>query len=253
MRKKIFITPSYYQLSDFLYLIPEKFDSLGKIVHDGRNQIRVVDIEGTTLVIKYFKRITLANKYIYAHFRKSKAQRAYEHSELFLSRQINSPQPVGYINCFAKGMLVKSYYVSLYTDYRPIGDLLALSLAESGEPLEAFGRFTYRLHKNELFHQDYNIGNILFKLVDNQYDFTLIDNNRLKVQPYTLERSLKSMCRLYLPAECLEVVAAGYAEAAGVDKTEIISSVSKYREQYMKAVAVKLKWKALKKLIRGGR
>lgn len=253
MRKKIFITPSYYQLSDFVYQIPETFDTLGKIVHDGRNQIRIVDIEGISVVIKYFKRITLANKFIYAHFRKSKAQRAYEHSELFLSKQINSPQPVAYINCFDKGLLVKSYYVSLYTDYRPIEDLLTLPFTEFRKPLETFGRFTYRLHKNGLFHQDYNIGNILFKLVDNQYDFTLIDNNRLKIQPYTLEKSLKSMCRLYLPAECLDVVATGYADAAGVDKTLIINSVSRYREQYMKAVAVKLKWKALKKLIRGGR
>ncbi|MFA6335511.1 MAG: hypothetical protein WCX48_08155 [Bacteroidales bacterium] len=50
-----------------------------------------MEVEGFVLVVKYFKKITLANKFIYAHVRKSKARRAYEHSELLLSKGFTSP------------------------------------------------------------------------------------------------------------------------------------------------------------------
>ncbi|MDD3033438.1 MAG: hypothetical protein PHT25_02470 [Bacteroidales bacterium] len=54
MKVDIHINPGYSNLRSFIETIPEKFDELGSAKHLGRNHIRIVEVDGVKLVIKYF-------------------------------------------------------------------------------------------------------------------------------------------------------------------------------------------------------
>ncbi len=102
-------------------------------------KVRKADIQGTTITIKYFKKISLANKFIYRYIRKSKAQRAYEHSLLILNKGFSTPSPIAYINCYKNGMLSQSYYLCLYSSDKPLETIFSLPVQESVKGLKAFG------------------------------------------------------------------------------------------------------------------
>lgn len=225
MKTEIFVHPSFSHLNDFICQIPENFSSMGEEVYNGRNDVRFIDINGVLLAVKYFKRITLANRYIFATIRKSKARRAYEHSELLIQKGITSPQPVAYINSYRYGMLYKSYYVSLHTDYLPLTGILQLPISEAESVLKAFARFIFGVHKAGVFHKDLTVSNLLYKVMNHRYDFSMIDTNRMRFQPYTFKRGMNNLNRLELPVETVGIIAAEYAHQANVSEVKVLNAI----------------------------
>ncbi len=214
MKTKIFVNPEYSYLEPFIRQLPDNYSNQGDLIYIGRNDVRIINVDGLLLAVKFFKRMTLANRYIYATIRKSKASRAYEHTRLLHEKGITSPKHVAYVNCYKYGMLHKAYYVSLYTDYKPFKDLVAFPISETEEALKAFARFTYKLHRAGVFHNDYTIFNVLYSFTDNQYDFSLIDNNRMSFKNYSFRKGMKNLKRLSVPVDVLGVIAAEYAKVA---------------------------------------
>ena len=90
MKKEIYINPAFKHLSAAINSISENFENKGELTHTGRNQVRVIDVNGFKMVAKYFKRITIANRYIYATIRKSKAQRSFENSVHLFPNQLHT-------------------------------------------------------------------------------------------------------------------------------------------------------------------
>lgn len=217
MKTETLINDKFAYLEDFIRRLPDRFSNSGEIIYIGRNEVRVININGLILAVKYFKRLTLANRYIYATFRKSKARRAYEHTGLLLEKGITSPENVAYVNCYKYGMLYKAYYVSLFTDYKQLKDLVALPISETEEVLKAFARFTFKLHGSGVFHNDYTIYNVLYSFTDNQYDFSLIDNNRMSFTDYSFRKGMKNLKRLSVPVDILGVIAAEYSKEANIN------------------------------------
>ncbi|HHJ11496.1 MAG TPA: hypothetical protein ENK25_11505 [Bacteroidetes bacterium] len=211
MRKEIYINPKYANLSDFINQIPEKFEQIGVLIHTGRNDIRDVEVDGVRIVIKSFIKITGLNKLVFATIRKSKAQRSYEYSMRLLEYSITSPEPVAYVNCYENCLLVNSYYVCLYTDYQPVDKLFELPLLESEQALKAFARFTYKLHRLGIYHNDYNLNNVLYSYNGQNYDFSIIDNNRMQFSRYSYFKGLRIFQRIQLPKEKLMVISSEYA------------------------------------------
>jgi len=240
MKTNFYINPSYSPLKEFIENIPDRFDDLGEPLHLGRNQVRLVTVNGIKLVIKYFKRITFANRIIYATLRKTKAQRAYEHSELLLSKGITSPMPVAYIDVYNKLLLQKSYYVCLYTEYEAVNEIFSRPIAESEAELKAFARFTYKLHKEGFFHGDYTLSNVLYKFDGEKYDFSLIDNNRMKFKKYTVKKSVKNLKRLKLTIEQMGVIGTEYAKVSQMDGYKVVMGMMFSRHLYISTVNLKL-------------
>lgn len=239
MKTEFFIHPSYAHLRDIIHEIPESFSSVGEEVYNGRNDVRLVNVNGVILAIKSFKRITLANRYIFATVRKSKARRAYEHSELLIQKGITSPQSVAYINCYQYGMLYHSYYVSLYTNYLPLLDILQLPISEAEPALKAFARFIFKVHKAGIFHKDLSIGNILYSFKESQYDFSLIDTNRMRFCPYTFKRGMDNLNRLELPVETVGIIAAEYAHQAQVSEIMALNALVFSRWRFLIKLLIK--------------
>lgn len=225
MKTELFVSPAYSYLRDFIQQIPDDFPHLGDEIYVGRNDVHLVGVQNDILAIKYFKRLTLANRYIFATFRKPKARRAYEYSRVLLNKGITSPEPVAYISCFNYGKLCQDYYVSLYTNYAPVIDFLKLPVTESEQALKALARFIYRVHQEGVFHQDLTTRNILYSYVGNHYDFSLIDTNRMRFHPYTFKRGMQNLSRLSLPVETIGIVAAEYARVAMVNEVRTLNAM----------------------------
>lgn len=225
MKTEIFVNPAFIHLMDFIQQIPDDFLHLGDEIYVGRNDVHLVSIRDHVLAIKYFKRLTLANRYISSTFRKPKARRSYEYSQELLTKGITSPEPVAYIHSYKYGMLYKDYYVSLYTHYSPVIELLELPITESEQALKALARFIYRVHIAGVFHQDLTTRNILYSYVGNKYDFSLIDNNRMRFHSYTFKRGMNNLNRLSLPVETIGIIAAEYARMAKVSELKALNAM----------------------------
>lgn len=239
MKTEIYVNNKFRFLSEFFSGLPDQFESLGTEIYRGRNEVRIVEVDGLKLAIKYFKRMTLANRYIYATMRKTKAQRAFEHTGWLHENGISSPENVGYVNCYKYGMLHKAYYVSLYTDYHPLWELINQPLAKSEDGLKAFARFTYKLHQLGVFHHDYSINNVLFAVRDGEYDFSLIDNNRMKYSAYSFRKGMKNLNRMAIPVEGMGIVAAEYARVSGANDLEILNAMTLTRLFFLGRIALK--------------
>ncbi len=68
------------------------------------------------------------------------------------------------------------------------------NLKDREEIIKKFVAFTYNLHKNCVYHKDYSAGNILvFKNDKNEYDFSLVDINRMEFKAIDLELGLDNL------------------------------------------------------------
>jgi len=217
--KKIIINPDYEYLRNYLESVPKNFNSMGKILEARRNVIREDTIQGVTLVIKSFKRIYLTNRIRYSFFGPSKAQRAFDNATILLKNGFNTPMPIAYIEDKPMGLMKEIYFVSEYTDYesletifKPFEKGVIVPLATTKELVKQIARYTFDLHKKNIFHFDYTLGNILYKKKGDEYEFALIDNNRMKFGPVPYEKGIRNLVRLLLPAEQLELVAKEYAK-----------------------------------------
>ena len=225
MNVKVTVNPNYDHLSSFLNRLPNEFPSAGHLLFDGRNELRLFTVNDLKIVVKSYNKLTIANRYIYGLFRKSKAQRAYENALVLQRYQILTPGPVAYIDCYRNGRLCKNYFVSLYVGLPQLTEKLSLPLSENYNLLVDFARFTFKLHKIGIFHGDYQQNNILCMKTDQGYDFFLIDNNRFKLQKSTNHRAMRNLERLYLPIEKYAVFAAEYARLAKEDEIQTIQSM----------------------------
>ncbi len=245
--KNIHVNPDYSHLTDFLYSIPENFDSWGSVVHSDRNEIREGYVNGIHLAIKSFKRITWVNRVIFATIRKTKARRSYEYSMSILQKGISTPCPVAYIDCYKNFHLDKSYYVSLFTDWKPVNELFSDPLPESMENLQQFAYFSYKLHKAGIYHNDFNLENILFMKSEDNLDFALIDNNRIRFGKYSGRKGLKNFNRFDLSVEKLAVIISTYSKAARINDLKAIGIMIISRARFIWEVSIK---KYIKKIFK---
>lgn len=247
MREQLFVNERFSALKPFLESIPESFDSLGTSIYDGRNIVRVVEKDGVLLTIKYFKKIVLLNKFIYAHLRKSKAQRSYENSETLLIRGITSPEPVAWINCYKNSLLSRSYYISLYTDYSPLEEVFMQPAQENLELIKKFAQFSYSLHNKGIFHKDFNVTNVLYSNNKEVVDFSLIDNNRMKFASYSYKKGIRNMRRMAIGAHHLGIIATEYAKEVDKQDTIVLKHMVVARVRFISKYIFK---KELKRKIR---
>jgi hypothetical protein len=112
---KTIINPEFSHLKTFVENIESHFQGSDVILHDARNQIRVVSFEGNNYVVKAFRVPNIVNRIAYRYFRGSKAKRSYDYS-LKIGKQY-TPEAVAYCEQHQGGLLGKSYYISCHFDY----------------------------------------------------------------------------------------------------------------------------------------
>jgi hypothetical protein len=239
---------SQSNLSNFI----ENFKTTGTLFGDGkRNVIKLFELEGKTINIKSFKIPNLINKVAYKYFRKSKARRSFEYATLLLEKGIGTPQPIAYLENYNWIGLKDSYYASEHLNcdltYRELVEIS--DFPDHENILRQFTQFSYLLHQKGIEFKDHSPGNTLIKKnVEGQYDFFLVDLNRMefhKSMPFELR--MKNLCRLTPVKEMVAIMSNEYAKLSGESEVLIFETLWKYtsdfQEKYWRKKRLKKKLK----------
>lgn len=226
----------YDHLREFLLSLPQRFSrGEGECIYKGRNELRVFTVNGTRLVVKSFGRPHFINQLVYGFLRPSKARRSCEHAHLLASLGIGSPAPVGYINVRTAGGLLfdRSFLVTLESTcpvvYR---DLLTQHIPWCLDAVREVARTAARLHDNGLLHKDFSRGNILLdQRPDGTIRLELIDLNRMRRGPVSLQAGCHNLERLPVTPEMQEVLATTYAAARHFEPQECLRLLRCFRSQ----------------------
>lgn len=215
------LNPAYPQFTDLVDELTRERMPAGDDLHRGRNVIVKASRHDVDIVVKEFRRITCLNRWVYAHIRKSKARRSYEHALRLLKLGIDTPQPIAMVDIVRYNLLRKSYYVSLnsngtrFTHWRE-GD-------DQEHHAQTLAAFMLTLHRKGVCHKDFNEGNILLMPDGN---FELIDLNRMRFYDGEVPQKavLTNFCQLNDSAgnrpEALQRLARCYASLRGDDNPD---------------------------------
>ncbi|MDB2405613.1 hypothetical protein N9W00_01625 [Arcobacteraceae bacterium] len=205
---------------DFILNIKDYFKNNEQSIHKARNELKIINHNGIDTVVKAFKVPNIVNRIAYTFFRESKAQKSYEYS---LKIGEFTPAPIGFIEFNNSGLLSSSYFVSekFEYDFTIREPLLDDSFERKEDILKAFARFTFELHENNIFHNDYSPGNILIKKSDGEYIFKIVDINRMKFYQLPLEDRARNFSKLWARDDELEVIAKEYMKYYDCDDSFI--------------------------------
>jgi len=192
------------------------FQASDVVLQDGRNQIKKVRFDDSDYVVKSFKRPNYLNRLLYTYLRPSKAKRSYEYS-LKIANFV--PQAIGFVECSEGGLIAKSYFVSEMYDYdftirEP---LLEANFEQRDNVFKAFAQFSYDLHQQGVLHKDFSPGNILIKKLGEEFEFKIIDINRMNFGELSVEARMRSFKMLWASDAVMDLIIAEYARIAQLD------------------------------------
>src|SRR6187431_477869 len=234
---KYISSPSVAPIENKIFTFISDFKTTGKLFGDGkRNVIKLFELDGKTVNIKSFKIPNLINKIAYRYFRKSKARRSFEYATLLLEKGIGTPQPIAYLENYDWIGLKDSYYVSehLQCDFTFREFLKLLDYPDHEKILRQFTKFSYSLHQNGIEFKDHSPGNTLIKKnADGQYDFFLVDLNRMEFhESMSFEMRMKNLCRLTPIKEMISVMSNEYAKLSGEPENLVFETLWRYTSDF---------------------
>ncbi|WP_300566342.1 lipopolysaccharide kinase InaA family protein [Flavobacterium sp.] len=242
----IILHPKYKeQQKAILQLVKTFFNEGDLIVKGSRNTIKSNVLGKEKVNIKYFKKPGALKSVIYSFFRSTKAKRSFDYANYLLENNIPTPFPIAYIeerNAF--GLLGDSYYVCEQIDYDfTIRELIHDPLfPERNIILEDFAEFTFNMHEARVNFLDHSPGNTLVtKRGESNYDFYLIDLNRMKFQNLSIEARMDNFKKMWLSRTMVKVIAKKYAELSGQPEEKLLSILLEKTIQFKRKITKK-KW-----------
>lgn len=233
---KFMFSKDVHNSKEVLRFIKEFNSDLGILFEDRRNIIKLFESEGMTMNIKSFKIPSLINKITYRYFRKSKARRSYEYAMFLLEKGIGTPQPIAYFENYNWMGLKDSYYASehLQCDFTFREFLKLLDYPDHENILRQFTKFSYSLHQKGIEFKDHSPGNTLIKKnSEGQYDFFLVDLNRMKFhESMSFEMRMKNLCRLTPIKEMISVMSNEYSKLSGEPENLVFETLWRYTSDF---------------------
>lgn len=203
-------------------------------IKPGRNSIKIKEIKGLTVNVKSFKVPHLFNQFAYKFLRKSKARRSFENACYLLEKGIGTPKPLAYFEYFSFFGLQKSFYVSeqLECDITFRELITNRQYPEWEKILIAATDFTFKLHENNILFKDHSPGNTLIKKQGDNYQFFLVDLNRMNFKPLTFEERIKNFSRLTPKEEMVRIMSNRYATLIQRDPDEVYELMWKHTKKF---------------------
>lgn len=223
------------------------FSSAGIVIKDSRNIVKKFDLNSLKINIKSFKVPNIINSFVYNFFRKGKAERSYVYALKLLSLGINTPAPIAFIEFKNLFFLSNSYYVSeqLKYDFSIREVIKDLKFPERDKILKLFVKFTFKLHENNINYLDHSPGNTLIVKNKLNYDFYLIDLNRMKFEKMSLNKRMQNFERLSQDTSIISIFSKEYSKLYSKD-FELINNLM--REKVHNFFSTKMRKKRLKSL-----
>lgn len=240
----------FSHLAKTLNTIEQVFAASDEILHDKRNIIKKCVLRNETLVIKSFKKPNTLRAFIYGNIRDSKAKRSYLNAQQLIKLGIRTPKPVAFIENKKAGMLRESYFVAQYyayhfTMYEVIRDFKNTADTQKHNIIKAFTLFTFRMHEKGILHLDHNAGNTLIKEKDGQYEFYIIDINRMSFKNLSEKERLNNFVRLTDDLLVMQIIADTYAECIGMNKQQCRDTLSRLKRHHMNRLNYKKRFKQI--------
>lgn len=248
--KVIKVNPNFKEYKKELEEVLANFKTVGEVFgNQKRNTIKTVVFKNYTLNIKSFKAPKLINSFIYKYIRKSKAERSFNYANILTTKGIGTPQPIAYLENKNLWGLKESYYISehIHVDltYR---ELVEQPNFENHEIiLRKFVHFTHSLHENDILFKDHSPGNTLIKKNNSQYDFYLVDLNRMGFKKLNLNERIKNFSRLTPKKEMVAIMSKEYSKITGHSFKKIFNLMWKFTATFQKKFFRKQKFKRILK------
>lgn len=235
----VHIHPKYQDKKEAILAFINDFENQGEYVTKGeRNIIKSFDMDRETINIKSFRVPKAFNSFVYKFIRPSKAKRSFEYAEKLLLNTIKTPFPIAYVENHSALGLKESYYVSLHIDYD--FDFRALIhdplFEDRRRILEQFAEFCFQLHEHHVNFLDHSPGNTLIVKRDQQYDFYLIDLNRMKFESMNLDKRMENLKRLWLSKLMIHIISKRYAELANKELHEVQDVLLKHSQAFKRKI-----------------
>lgn len=229
MEMKLELNKDYGFLKQWLLDLPQSFNYMGEVLIDGRNQVRLIEVDGCLYVVKYFKRVTLFNRYVYRYLRASKGERAYCNAQTLLQKGIDTPTPIAYLDVYEHARLKYSFFISLYEKGQSAYQLMNQPLQQIDNQLNELASFLYLIHRKGVFHADLNLTNVLCHIEDETTKFCLIDNNRIRFKSYSRRRAMRNLRRVRMPLVNYAALVSYYARIANQEPFNTLGIMMFYR------------------------
>lgn len=223
---KFELNPAYASFQEIFLNIKTIFSENSDTIHLARNELKVIELQGIQTVVKAFRVPNLINQFVYANIRKSKAYKAFHNAQKLHDLGVSTPEAIGYIEFYSSILLKESYFISKKFDYDfTIAHIRDDQPKYTKEALQAFAKFTYEIHQKGVWHVDYSGGNILIKKDTDNYEFSLVDINRMQFRSITGYEGLENFNKLWLSEDNLTIIAITYAQLARLDEQKAIHEI----------------------------
>lgn len=232
--RKIVVNPKYETLRSYLEGIPERMLLEGTVLYNRRNLIKeLITPDGLHINVKRYQKPSY-NSIVYSlGIRKPKGQRAYEYPFILKKRGINTPESVAYIEDRKMGVLQYSYFISIQAQgYHLLFEDNSTEKVTSEELALALASFTADMHKKGVLHKDYSPNNILYKVKDGIYDFTIVDINRMRFGPVDMKTGCRNFVHLWGPKRFIVLLVESYARIRGFDATTCVHNALEARRRF---------------------
>ena len=227
------INPAFEFAKGFLQNIESHFDAEKSSIHHVRNVIKKITFESQAFIVKSFGTSNIINQLVYGIFRDSKAKRSFQNANRLLASQISTAIPVAYGERRSFGIIRRSFFISLKVDYdfdfhdinfarKPACDKLFIQFAE----------FTFRMHQAGFLHLDYTPGNILIKEKNTNFEFTIVDINRMKFGSVSWHTGACSLGKINFKDSDMRLFAKKYAELNKATEEEVWGAIQKSQQSF---------------------
>lgn len=212
------------------------FNTKGKVFISGRNTIKLFEINNLKINVKAFRVPNIVNQIAYKFFRKSKAQRSFEYANKLINLGVGTPKPLAYFEFKTALFFKESFYVSEHLDcnytYRDLTK--NFDIPDYENILRAFTRFTYNLHEKGIHFLDHSPGNTLIMKDGENYNFYLVDLNRMNFGTLDFKSRIKNFSRLTIHKSMVEVMSDEYSKCSGEDYNTIFNLMWKETEDFQR-------------------
>lgn len=255
MKQTIITNVNYNTTKTEIEKIIDNYDSINDYIAKGtRNSIKKVKLDNDQIAtIKSFKIPNIVNKFVYRFFRRSKAQRSFEYAEKLINLGFKTPYPIAFVENKATFSFLESYYfcelVNADFTYRELVD--NVNCPDRIEILKQFTKFTYDLHEAGIEFLDHSPGNTLIKKVnDKQYDFYLVDLNRMNFHNnMSFDIRMKNFARLSPFHDMIEIMGNEYAKLINKPAEDVVNAMwtktNEFQDKFKLKQQRKKKLKAL--------
>jgi hypothetical protein len=166
-----------------------------------------------------------------------------------LNKGIGTPKPIAYYENFNGIFLRDSYYICEHL----IPDLIFRDVFGNEEKYEmekilrGLAKFTFKLHENGIEFLDHSPGNTLIKCNNDDYNFYLVDLNRMKFHTkMSFEMRMKNLSKIAPSEYFIRIISNEYAKLYKQPESKIFEHLwqqtQKFQSKYIRKQALKKKF-----------